>query len=710
MTLPIDTPYQTPKEALDGLTALEQQFIERHDRRGVFTSAYRLITAELMRRSQDAFFEDNVWLERCIVEFAELYRMALVAYEAGQMDQVPKAWRVSFDAALDGTSVIIQDLILGINAHINHDLPLALYQVGIDPDRDRCYRDHTAVNNALRETTDVVQERIGEIYAPALSFLDLVGGDADEVLTNFSFGKARDAAWLFGTVLTDAADEPARAEVRRRLNDQSAVLARLILRPNGDYPWLFEALHRLDAMLPHWRMPFLDGETEPAQQVGPAIEKVVDNFDEVIVRLETLVEQFDARRSRLSVYPTIYLDVTQRIKQAVAAGHFEDPAWLTQLDLLFASQYLTAIERWQSGEHDKLPQCWRTALEAAEAGETVVLQDVILAINARLNHDLGIALFQAGVHEGESERRIRDYHRIHDIFAGAINSVQSILAGKYSRVLGLLDEVAHGLDELVTDFLYTQARDTALDNAFALARAGSTAERTALLQQFDRRATKLAQKILLRPIVGGGWVIHALRRVEAAYAGAWSQWTMSPPALTLYQRLLAEQFAKLPPVLQDFHGTVSGGRAAGHVQVIRGRGVFHRLLGRLLGLPPAGERVPVRLQVVVKGEREQWFRVFEGERVVSLNAVQYAEETPDCRLLVESFGPMRLLFQPVVEEDGLVFEQVGCRLGAIRLPRPVAPQAGAELRGRAEDWHIDVRMALPLMGLLLRYRGTVAAV
>lgn len=703
--LPLAGPYQSIEDVMAGLSMLEQAFVERRDRRGVFVSAYIQITGELIQRIGDGRFDDDEWLSSYVVAFAELYRHALATYEQGDLEAVPKPWRAAFDAALDGSSVIIQDLILGINAHINHDLPLALLRVSIDPDRPSRYRDHTSVNDALQAATNIVQERLSEIYAPALGFLDLAGGEADEVLTNFSFAKARDNAWMFGTVLVDAAGEEETESIRQRLNDQAAVLSRLILRPNKKYPWLFSALHQLDDALPEWRTPFLKGGGVVLPAGSLAEEPVVHSFDEVIARLQTLIAHFDEQHSRLSIYPTIYIKVTQGIKKAVADGHFEDPAWLERLDLLFASQYFRIIEHFQAGRLDQIPLCWRTALEAAAGGETVVLQDIVLAINARLNHDLGIALFQAGIAEEDTERRIRDYKRIHDIFAASINDVQDILAGKYSAVLGFLDMIAGALDELVVDFLYTQARDTALDNAFALANSSSEEEARRLIAGIDRQATDIAQTLLLRRLVMGGWIISALRQVEDSFQGLWSRWLIQGTGLTLYQRVLGDNFDRLPPVLHAFHGQRYGGRAGGVVAVTRRRGALHNLVGRLLRLPPAGPEVPISLQVVVKGREEQWFRVFGGDPAVALDAVQ----SEASGLLEESFGPLRLGFQLQVEGQALIFKLARCRLGPLSLPRFLAPRTGAKLEAGLDDWHIDVYLELPMLGQVLRYKGRVAA-
>jgi hypothetical protein len=81
---------------------------------------------------------------------------------------------------------VTEDLLLGINAHMNHDLSFALTNVSIDPNRYERHREHTGVNDALREATHLIEERFAKLYAPGLKLLDRVAGPLDEDITNFS--------------------------------------------------------------------------------------------------------------------------------------------------------------------------------------------------------------------------------------------------------------------------------------------------------------------------------------------------------------------------------------------------------------------------------------------------------------------------------------------------------------------------------------------
>ena len=217
-------------EVVERLGRLEQEFVSRRDRRAVFLTVYGLMTREMQRRIADGAFDDGDWVARYAVGFADRYRQALEGYEQGT--RIAKSWQLAFDTARDPSGLVLQNMLLGINAHINHDLALALVDASIDPDRSSRHADHTAVNNVLRSLTDVVSERVSELYAEGLAGLDACSGLLDEAVTNFSFEVARENAWESAVALTNARFDVERVAVRRLLDLRAAAIARLILVPN----------------------------------------------------------------------------------------------------------------------------------------------------------------------------------------------------------------------------------------------------------------------------------------------------------------------------------------------------------------------------------------------------------------------------------------------------------------------------------------------
>jgi hypothetical protein len=525
--LPIGSQYASLGDVVQGFAQLEHAFRNRHDRRAIFVTAYLSITLEIERRLEAGLFLDRAWVAQYVVAFANLYRQALVAFEQGDLESVPKSWRIAFETAVNNAGTVLQDLVLGINAHINHDLPLALIAVSIDPERARRYSDHTAVNEALRAATKPIEDRISAVYAPVLSVLSEVLGSVIEDLTSFSFVKARENAWLTAVTLVNAQDDPERAALRARLNDQAAVLARLILSPTAISPELLSALRHVEQVVPWWGYITL-AEVDQGGSGGRAEEPLlVNTLDELLGALGEIVKRYDSRRSKMSIYPSVYLMFTHKVKQAMAQGDlFEDSAWVTRLDLHFATQYLRALAAFEAGTLSAVPDCWATTFQATAADQLIIVQALTLAVNARLNHDLPIALLQAGLELEDAEllaKRRRDLEKMHVIFQAEIRPVLDLLAEKYSHFLTFVNFIGGDLEALVADFSYTRARDAAWNNGVALAGAASPEQRQRMLQDIDKRTTELAQQILLRNIIGASWVVQALRYVENTFAGSWSE-------------------------------------------------------------------------------------------------------------------------------------------------------------------------------------------
>lgn len=171
-------------------------------------------------------------------------------------------------------------------------------------------------------------------------------------------------------------------------------------------------------------------------------------------------------------------------------------------------------------------------------------------------------------------------------------------------------------------------------------------------------------------------------------------------AASLYRRILAEQFDALPGVLRRFHDHPGGGCACGDLRVVRGQGHLSRLIGAVLGLPQAGDAVPVRLRVAVEGDRERWVREFASRRV---ETVQWEHEG----LLFERFGPTAFASELVLDGVCLRYEFRRAWLLGIPLPRWLAPDVTGAVQAGDNGWTLVTEISLPLAGRLVRYDGWV---
>jgi hypothetical protein len=169
---------------------------------------------------------------------------------------------------------------------------------------------------------------------------------------------------------------------------------------------------------------------------------------------------------------------------------------------------------------------------------------------------------------------------------------------------------------------------------------------------------------------------------------------------TLYESVLGDRFAALPPVLRRFHAR-GDGHAHGILRVVRGRGPIARLVAWIMNMPAASDHTEVELRVVVEDGRETWTRTFStsGRPMITR---QWREHG----YLVEAVGPTRTYFELESEPEGMCFRQRRCTILGIPFPGMLAPHVHARASSRdAEGWEVEVRISLPVIGLLVEYVG-----
>jgi hypothetical protein len=122
----------------------------------VFSLAYLRTTQTYQWASeQPDFFDDTPWVNHEDAVFARHYFEAYDGWAAGLRSQVPQAWLIAFDAAQNKRVSASGDLMLGMSAHINRDLPITLAAIGIaTPDGDNRKADHDKVNVFLNKVME----------------------------------------------------------------------------------------------------------------------------------------------------------------------------------------------------------------------------------------------------------------------------------------------------------------------------------------------------------------------------------------------------------------------------------------------------------------------------------------------------------------------------------------------------------------------------
>src|SRR3954469_14060149 len=192
---------------------LERQLSDEGcDHNAIFSLAYARTTEKVagVERADGAFFRDGRWLNHYDATFAALYFTAWNAWQ--RLGVAPPAWRFAF-AAADGRRVSgAGNLLLGMSAHVNRDLPFALYAIGlVAPDGSSRKPDHDAVNEILNMVISPLLDEIAAKYDPAVRVVPGLPESLDDFLTFQLLPQWRQEAWQNAVALASAPSPAARA-------------------------------------------------------------------------------------------------------------------------------------------------------------------------------------------------------------------------------------------------------------------------------------------------------------------------------------------------------------------------------------------------------------------------------------------------------------------------------------------------------------------
>lgn len=191
-----------------------------------FNLLYLHVTQGVYEKPPAGGWHDQSWLSRLDVNFAQLYFDALTS-SCKDPTKVPRAWMALFEARDNPRVERVQFALAGINAHINHDLPLAAVQTGKDmhipPDRSTPeYSDFENVNSVL---SGVLPQTLNILAAGILGELAQDTGTIGRLLAMWSVKTARDTAWTNAELLWELQNHPSVSDDFMMVVDRMTGLA-----------------------------------------------------------------------------------------------------------------------------------------------------------------------------------------------------------------------------------------------------------------------------------------------------------------------------------------------------------------------------------------------------------------------------------------------------------------------------------------------------
>ncbi len=175
-----------------------------------------------------------------------------------------------------------------------------------------------------------------------------------------------------------------------------------------------------------------------------------------------------------------------------------------------------------------------------------------------------------------------------------------------------------------------------------------------------------------------------------------------PLAGPLYSILLGNETSSLPGPIRDVHLGFITARFGGGAAVKRGNNPISQLAGWLFGMPKASASTPVTITITPDELGERWQRIFGARRFSSHMSIV---ERGDQKLLRESFGPFLFDFRVDCNDERLTLSHMRTQLFGMPWPKFLGPRVRAEERIERGRFIFDVRIDLPLAGLLVHYTG-----
>lgn len=215
----------------------------------------------------------------------------------------------------------------------------------------------------------------------------------------------------------------------------------------------------------------------------------MDTIQEVLVRMDEIVEECRQKESRIGYFAILYRQVTRRIREGILQGEFENNPRMERLDVLFAKRFIDAYEQWTAGQ--KPTESWRLAFEASKNSGHLVLQHLFLGINAHINLDLGIAASETMANAALAGIQ-SDFNRINEVLAELVDGVKTNIS-TVSPIFGLLIPLAKGRDEMLLNFSIKVARDGAWKYA---GEYHADPDKNFQIQDRDRNISTLAKKLI----------------------------------------------------------------------------------------------------------------------------------------------------------------------------------------------------------------------
>jgi hypothetical protein len=170
----------------------------------------------------------------------------------------------------------------------------------------------------------------------------------------------------------------------------------------------------------------------------------------------------------------------------------------------------------------------------------------------------------------------------------------------------------------------------------------------------------------------------------------------------VFHEVLDSAWSELPAEIRDLHDVRDTRRFQGRAKVSRGESLIAKLIGRIVGFPPAGTDVAVEVSMRKTNGREYWQRNFSGHKFSSVLSPGKGRFD---KLIKEQFGPVSIVMALVVDGDRLNYVPRAWTFIGLPMPNALIPRGQMCEYVADGKFHFHVEINLPIIGHIVTYEG-----
>ena len=238
----------------------------------------------------------------------------------------------------------------------------------------------------------------------------------------------------------------------------------------------------------------------------------VNRIDDVIAILETIINESEKNNDPLGYFAALYQNVTIHVKEGIANNYFDDGPRMEQLDVVFAKRYLDAWYSYMNNEPVSLS--WQRAFDLSTNYWPIVLQHILMGINAHINLDLGTVA--AEISRGKKLDDLEnDFNKINTILSSLVHEVQDDLSAVWPALKYML-KWSGKVDDFLVDFSMKLAREGAWKYANQISKVPEP-EVQVSIDERDKRVADIVH-IITKPGMIATFVLGIIRVTERGTA------------------------------------------------------------------------------------------------------------------------------------------------------------------------------------------------